>query len=158
MGEEHDSWMLGLGVNVRATVNELQKAVSDAADLTQSAVGGAIGAPQNTGSKAANTVARSGGEGGDGVAKNLAKAAPSSGGPGTQTLYAPGEREASFDSPGLIEKIQSGYLLYNFGVNRFTTKPAHRTFLKQLVKSLQLDVKGSVTAIGAISGFTDAVD
>jgi outer membrane protein OmpA-like peptidoglycan-associated protein len=161
MGEEHDSWMLGLGVNVGAAVSELEKAVSDTTDLTQSALGGAIGAigtPQNTGSKAADTLARSGGEGGDHSAKKLAKAAPSSGGAGTQTLYAPGEREGSVSSPGLSEKIQSGYALYNFAVNEYVPKRAHKTFLTQLVKDLKLDEKGTLTPIRAISGFTDAVD
>ncbi len=72
--------------------------------------------------------------------------------------YEPGEAEGSLNSPGLIEKTPSGFVLFNFGVNKSFIKPEHQKFLNDLIKQLRLDDPGTEKAISVISGFTDGVD
>ena len=77
---------------------------------------------------------------------------------GRVLAYEPGEREASFSSPGGVEKTASGFLLFNFGVNKTFIKPEHQKVLADLVTRLRLDDPSAETTIIKVSGFTDGVD
>jgi outer membrane protein OmpA-like peptidoglycan-associated protein len=72
--------------------------------------------------------------------------------------YEPGEREASFTSPGGVEKTSSGLVLFNFGVNKTFIKPEHQQALIDLIKTLHLDDPNAEKTIIKVSGFTDGVD
>jgi|GEM_PF-2758836 len=77
---------------------------------------------------------------------------------GQPLAYEPGEREASFTSPGGVEKTASGFLLFNFGVNKTFIKPEHQKVLADLVTRFRLDDPSADTTIIKVSGFTDGVD
>ena len=77
---------------------------------------------------------------------------------GQSLAYEPGEREASFTSPGGVEKTASGFLLFNFGVNKTFIKPEHQKVLADLVARLRLDDPSAETTIIKVAGFTDGVD
>ncbi len=72
--------------------------------------------------------------------------------------YEPGEVEESLRSPGRVEKTASGFVLFNFGADKFFIKPEHQRFLAELVKKLDLENPAAERSITVISGFTDGVD
>jgi len=82
----------------------------------------------------------------------------SGGKPTGKLAYEPGEREASLKSPGSVEKTPSGFVLFDFPVNKQFLKPGHQRFLADLVAKLKLDDAGTETAVAVLSGFTDGVD
>ncbi|GIG60073.1 hypothetical protein Lfu02_44450 [Longispora fulva] len=71
--------------------------------------------------------------------------------------YEPGEKAASLRSPGHVERVPDGILLYGFPVNKQFIKPEHRAALRAMVGDFGLADPATVTPLKLVVGFSDDV-